>query len=116
MVKGERSNVWTLNVPSAPWVEFGNRRRQRSELRPHPKEEAMSHVLATVLRDGRSLSAIRKAAHPASLYESENSRSSTRMPLWRIIATLTPANGDDSSPISSFPSSAASRSSTSKAM
>jgi len=25
-----------------------NRRRQRSELRPHPKEEAMSHALATV--------------------------------------------------------------------
>ena len=31
-------------------MEFGNRRRQRSELRPHPKEEAMSHELATVLR------------------------------------------------------------------
>jgi len=35
----------------------GNRRRQRSELRPHPKEEAMSHALATVLRDGRRPSA-----------------------------------------------------------
>jgi hypothetical protein len=30
-----------------------NRRRQRSELRPHPKEEAMSHALATVLHRGR---------------------------------------------------------------
>jgi hypothetical protein len=30
-----------------------NRRRQRSELRPHPKEEAMSHALATVRHDGR---------------------------------------------------------------
>ena len=30
-----------------------NRRRQRSELRPHPKEEAMSHALATVLHGGR---------------------------------------------------------------
>jgi len=30
-----------------------NRRRQRSELRPHPKEEAMSHALATVLHHGR---------------------------------------------------------------
>jgi hypothetical protein len=29
-----------------------NRRRQRSELRPHPKEEAMSHALATVLHRG----------------------------------------------------------------
>ena len=29
------------------------RRRQRSELRPHPKEEAMSHALATVLHRGR---------------------------------------------------------------
>ena len=44
--------------------EFGNRRRQRSELRPHPKEEAMSHALATVLRDGRRPSAIRNAAPP----------------------------------------------------
>ncbi len=42
-------------------VEFGNRRRQRSELRPHPKEEAMSHALATVLRDGRRPSAIRNS-------------------------------------------------------
>ena len=41
-----------------------NRRRQRSEFRPHPKEEAMSHALATVLRDGRRPSAIRSAAHP----------------------------------------------------
>jgi len=30
-----------------------NRRWQRSELRPHPKEEAMSHALATVLHRGR---------------------------------------------------------------
>ena len=30
-----------------------NRRRQRSELRPHPKEEAVSHALATVLHRGR---------------------------------------------------------------
>jgi len=30
-----------------------NRRRQRSEFRPHPKEEAMSHALATVLHRGR---------------------------------------------------------------
>jgi len=30
-----------------------NRRRQGSELRPHPKEEAMSHALATVLHRGR---------------------------------------------------------------
>jgi len=30
-----------------------NRRRQRSEIRPHPKEEAMSHALATVLHRGR---------------------------------------------------------------
>jgi len=29
------------------------RRRQRSELRPHPKEEAISHALATVLHRGR---------------------------------------------------------------
>ena len=29
-----------------------NRRRQRSELRPYPKEEAMSHALATVLHRG----------------------------------------------------------------
>ena len=36
-----------------------NRRRQRSELRPHPKEEAMSHARATVLRDGRRPSATR---------------------------------------------------------
>jgi hypothetical protein len=34
-----------------------NRRRQRSELRPHPKEEAMSYALATVLRDGHRPSA-----------------------------------------------------------
>jgi hypothetical protein len=34
-----------------------NRRRQRSELRPHPKEEAMSHPLAVVLRDARWASA-----------------------------------------------------------
>ncbi len=30
--------------------EASNRRRQRSELRPRPKEEAMSHPLAVVLR------------------------------------------------------------------
>ena len=30
-----------------------NRRGQRSELRPHPKEEAMSHALVTVLHRGR---------------------------------------------------------------
>jgi hypothetical protein len=30
-----------------------NRRRQRSELRPHPKEEGMNHALATVLHRGR---------------------------------------------------------------
>jgi len=30
-----------------------NRRRPRGELRPHPKEEAMSHALATVLHRGR---------------------------------------------------------------
>ena len=49
-------------------------------------------------------------------YDSVNSRSSTGMPLWRIIATLTPAIGDDGSPISSWPSIATSRSSTSKAI
>jgi len=32
---------------------LANRRRQRSELRPHPKEEAMSYALATVLHRGR---------------------------------------------------------------
>jgi len=37
--------------------EARNRRRQRSELRPHPKEEAMSHPLAVVLRDARRASA-----------------------------------------------------------
>jgi len=31
----------------------GSDQRQRSELRPHPKEEAMSHALATVLHRGR---------------------------------------------------------------
>jgi len=30
-----------------------NRRWQRSELRPHPNEEAMSHALPTVLHRGR---------------------------------------------------------------
>ena len=36
------------NAPRGP-----NRRRQRSELKPHPKEEAMSHALAAVLRRAR---------------------------------------------------------------
>jgi hypothetical protein len=37
-----------------------NRRRLRSELRPHPKEEAMSHAQETVLRDGRRPSATQR--------------------------------------------------------
>ena len=41
-------------------VAGANRRRLRSELRPHPKEEAMSYALATVLRDGRRSSATRE--------------------------------------------------------
>jgi hypothetical protein len=39
-----------------------NRRRQRSELRRHPKEEAMSHELATVLhRDRKAASNVMSA-------------------------------------------------------
>ena len=37
-----------------------NRRRQRSELRPHLKEEAMSYAPATVLHDGRRPSVTRQ--------------------------------------------------------
>ena len=40
--------------------EVSNRRRQRSGLRSHPKEEAMSHALAVVLRDARRASAKRR--------------------------------------------------------
>jgi len=43
-----------------------NRRRQRSELRPHPKEEAMSHALATVLHRGRKAASNVMAACLAS--------------------------------------------------
>jgi len=42
--------------------EASNRRRQRSELRPHPKEEAMGHTLAVVLRDARRASAKHRSA------------------------------------------------------
>jgi len=45
------------SLPATPWQLPGTRRRQRSELRTHPKEEAMSHALATVRRDGRRPSA-----------------------------------------------------------
>ena len=43
-----------------------NRRRQRSELRPHPKEEAMSHALAKVLHRGRKAASNVMAACLAS--------------------------------------------------
>ena len=46
-----------------------NRRRQRSELRPHPKEEAMSHALATVLHRGRKAASNLMAACLASSRE-----------------------------------------------
>jgi len=42
------------------------RRRQRSELRPHPKGEAMSHALATVLHRGRKAASNVMAACLAS--------------------------------------------------
>jgi hypothetical protein len=54
-----------------------NRRRQRSALRPHPKEEALSHALATVLHRGR------KAASnimPACLATSRGSTLNTEAP------------------------------------
>jgi hypothetical protein len=62
-----------LTTDSVPKLnsEFGNRRRQRSELRPHPKEEAMSHALATVLRDGRRPSAIQNSEIPSLLLAGE---------------------------------------------
>ena len=48
-------------TPTPRKVAVGaNRRRLRSELRPHPKEEAMSHAQATVLRDGRRPSATQR--------------------------------------------------------
>jgi hypothetical protein len=46
-----------------------NRRRQRCELRPHPKEEAMSHALATVLHGGRKAASNIMAACLASSRE-----------------------------------------------
>ena len=40
------------------------RRRQRSELRPHPKEEAMSHALATVRHRARLDHGVAQRAKP----------------------------------------------------
>ena len=51
--RGERSAY--LRYVEHP--EASIRRRQRSWLRSHPKEEAMSHPLAVVLRDARRASA-----------------------------------------------------------
>ena len=65
--QGAEAYLWYVEHPEAR-----NRRRQRGELRPHPKEEAMSHTLAVVRRrpqqEAAEICGLGKAAgsiHPA---------------------------------------------------
>ena len=53
LVGGRRKIEHRVESIELEEVAVDSRRRQRSELRPHPEEEAMSHALATVRRDGR---------------------------------------------------------------